>query len=62
MRPVLVFEGDHATLWRPAMEGERAVMAAATTIPLTGDAATVAGAGRAAMASLAERQLRRRRP
>ncbi len=35
------------------MEGERAVMAAATTIPLTGDAATVAGAGRAAMVSLA---------
>jgi general secretion pathway protein L len=52
MRPVLVFEGDHATLWRPAMEGERAVMATATSIPLTGDAATVAGAGRAAMASL----------
>lgn len=53
MRPVLVFEGDHATLWRPAMEGEHAVMATATTIPLTGDAATVAGAGRAAMVSLA---------
>jgi general secretion pathway protein L len=53
MRPVLVFDGDHATLWRPAMDGERAVMAPATTIPLTGDAAAVAGAGRAAMASLA---------
>jgi general secretion pathway protein L len=53
MRPVLVFDGDQATLWRPAMEGERAVMAPATTIPLTGDAATIAGAGRAAMASLA---------
>jgi len=53
MRPVLVFEGDHATLWRPGMEGERAVMAPAATIPLSGDAATVAGAGRAAMASLA---------
>jgi len=53
MRPVLVFDGDHATLWRPGMEGERAVMAPATTIPLTGDTATIAGAGRAAMASLA---------
>jgi general secretion pathway protein L len=53
MRPVLVFDGDHATLWRPGMEGERAVMAPAATIPLVGDAATVAGAGRAAMASLA---------
>jgi len=53
MRPVLVFEGDHATLWQPAMQGERAVMAPATTVPLTGDAATIAGAGRAAVASLA---------
>ena len=53
MRPVLVFEGDHATLWRSGMEGERAVMAPATTIALTGDAASIAGAGRAAMASLA---------
>jgi general secretion pathway protein L len=53
MRPVLVFDGDHATLWRPGMEGERAVMAPASTIALTGDAATIAGAGRAAMASLA---------
>ena len=53
MRPVLVFDGDHATLWRPGMEGERAVMLPATTVTLTGDAATVAGAGRAALASLA---------
>jgi len=53
MRPVLVFDGDHATLWRPGMEGERAVMLAAATIPLGGDAAAIAGAGRAAVASLA---------
>jgi len=53
MRPVLVFDGDHATLWRPGMEGERAVMLATSTIPLTGDAAAIAGAGRAAVASLA---------
>ena len=54
MRPVLVFDGDHATLWRPAMDGERAVMRATTTIDLVGDAATVAANGRAAMATLAD--------
>jgi len=53
MRPVLVFDGDTATLWRPGMEGPRAVMLKATTVALTGDAATVAGAGRASVASLA---------
>jgi general secretion pathway protein L len=53
MRPVLVFDGDHATLWRPGMEGERAVMLPAASIALAGDAATVANEGRAAMASLA---------
>ena len=52
MRPVLVFDGDHATLWRPGMEGERAVMLAASSIALEGDAATIVGAGRAAVASL----------
>ena len=54
MRPVLVFDGDHATLWRPAMDGERAVMQAGTTIALAGDAATVAASGRAAIATLAD--------
>lgn len=54
MRPVFVFEGDHATLWRPGMEEGRAAMSPAATIPLTGDAAAVAAAGRAALASLAE--------
>jgi general secretion pathway protein L len=53
MRPVLVFDGDRATLWRPAMDGERAVMRATTTIALAGDAATVAAGGRAAIATLA---------
>jgi general secretion pathway protein L len=53
MRPVLVFEGDHATLWIPGMDGERAVMLPASSIALTGDAATVANEGRAAVASLA---------
>ena len=53
MRPVLVFEGDQVTLWRPGMEGGRAVMMAATSVSLTGDVASVAAAGRAATASLA---------
>ena len=52
MRPVLVFEGDHATLWRPAMEEGRAVMVEAARIPLTGDAAAVAAAGQAAFAPM----------
>ena len=53
MRPVLVFDGDQATLWRPAMDGDRAVMQSTTTIALVGDAATVAASGRAAIATLA---------
>lgn len=53
MRPVLVFDGDHATLWRPGMDGERVVMVAASDWSLAGDAASVAAAGRAAVASLA---------
>jgi general secretion pathway protein L len=52
MRPVLVFGGDSATLWRSATDNGRPVMAVATTIPLTGDAATIAAAGRAALAPL----------
>lgn len=50
MRPVLVFAGDHATLWQPAMEGGQAVMRVATTIPLAGDAAV---GGSAALTSFA---------
>ncbi len=53
MRPVLVFDGDHATLWRPGMDGKRVVMVAASDVSLAGDAASVAAAGRAAVASLA---------
>jgi general secretion pathway protein L len=52
MRPVLVFESDHATLWRPSMEGGRAVMVESARIPVTGDAAAVAAAGQAAFASM----------
>jgi len=53
LRPVLAFEGDHATLWKPGMDGERAMMMPATTIVLTGDAASVASSGRTAVGSLA---------
>ncbi|MEP7327580.1 MAG: pilus assembly protein PilM [Betaproteobacteria bacterium] len=52
MRPILVFEGDHATLWRPALEQGRAVMKQATTIALTGDMAAIGAAGRAALSPL----------
>ena len=52
MRPVLVFEGDHATLWRPAMDGGRAVMVESARIPLAGDPAAVAAAGQAAFAPM----------
>jgi general secretion pathway protein L len=52
MRPVLAFEGDHASLWRPTLEAGQAVMKVSTRIPLTGDAATVAAAGRAAFAPM----------
>ena len=53
MRPVVVFAGDHATLWRPALEAGRAAMKEDARIPLAGDAAAVAAAGRAALAALA---------
>ena len=52
MRPVLVFSGESATLWRPATANGQPVMAVATTISLTGDAASVTAAGRAALAPL----------
>src|SRR5690349_21044491 len=48
MRPVLVFAGDTATLWRPVMQQGRPVMQSATTISLANEAE-----GRAALASLA---------
>ncbi|MCC7328458.1 MAG: pilus assembly protein PilM [Burkholderiales bacterium] len=53
MRPTIVFAGDHATLWRPGMDGAMPVMTQAATVPLTADAAAVAAAGRAALAPLA---------
>jgi general secretion pathway protein L len=50
MRPVLVFDGDAATLWRPVMKEGQPQMGVAATIPLSGDAAAVTAAGRAALA------------
>lgn len=52
MRPVLLFEGDHATLWRPQLEQGRATMRQGPTIALGGDAAATTAAGRAALAAL----------
>jgi len=53
MRPVIVFSGDHATLWRPALEAGRAAMKEDARIALAGDGAAIAAAGRAALAPLA---------
>lgn len=52
MRPVLLFEGDHATLWRPLLEQGRATMQQGPSIALGGDAAATTAAGRAALAAL----------
>jgi len=52
MRPVLLFEGDHATLWRPRLEQGRATMQQGPSIALGGDAAATTAAGRAALAAL----------
>jgi general secretion pathway protein L len=52
MRPVLLFEGDHATLWRPLLEQGRATMRQGPSIAIGGDAAATAAAGRAALAAL----------
>ena len=53
MRTLIAFDGDHATVWRPVLEQGRAMMKPGMTIPLSGDAAAVHAAGRAAIASLA---------
>ncbi|MCC6194309.1 MAG: pilus assembly protein PilM [Burkholderiales bacterium] len=50
-RPVLVFAGDHATLWRPVIEGGDISMRSAATLALAGDAAAD---GRAALLSPGE--------
>lgn len=52
-RPVLAFDGNTATLWRPApAPGGRVQMSEVARIALDGDAQSVVGAGRAALAPL----------
>ena len=53
MRPVLMFDGNVATLWRPAQANGRVQMTEATRIALDGDAQAVVAAGRSALAPLA---------
>ena len=53
LRPVVAFDGDVATIWRPAMREGGVAMERAGDIPLAGDPAAVAAAGRSAIASLA---------
>ena len=50
MRPVLAFDGNTATLWRPMQTNGRVAMAEAAHIPLDGDPQSVAAGGRAALA------------
>ncbi len=52
-RPVLMFDGNVATLWRPVQTNGRMQMTETTRIALDGDARAVAAAGRAALAPLA---------
>ena len=61
MRPVLAFDGDHATLWRPAHGSDgRIGWSRSRAIPLDGDAGAVAADGpRARSRALAAAALRR---
>jgi len=52
LRPVIAFDADEATLWRPTIEGGETRITPLARIPLAGDANAVADAGRAALASL----------
>jgi general secretion pathway protein L len=51
--PVLAFDGDRAVLWEPVAREGSLQMIERAAIALTGDASTVAAAGRAAMAAAA---------
>lgn len=53
MRPVLMFDGNVATLWRPAQTNGRVQMTETMRIALDGDAQAVVAAGRSALAPLA---------
>jgi len=49
MRPVLAFDGDRATLWQAVLRDGRVTRVETDSIALSGDAATVAAEGRAAL-------------
>ncbi|HEY3179782.1 MAG TPA: PilN domain-containing protein [Casimicrobiaceae bacterium] len=49
MRPVLAFDADRATLWQPLIKDGRLAMVETAAIGLSGDPATVAAEGRAAL-------------
>ena len=53
MRPVLLFDGDAATLWQPTAEAGRLALAQVGRVALGGDAATVLSEGRSAIAAVA---------
>jgi general secretion pathway protein L len=52
MRPTVVFEGGVASLWLPTTVDGHPAMRQEAAIPLAGDAASVAAAGRAALAKV----------
>jgi len=52
-RPVLAFDANVATLWRPAQANGRLAMREVAKVGLDGDAQAVAAAGRNALAPLA---------
>src|SRR5688572_3660787 len=43
MRPVVAFEGDTATLWRPVMQGAETAMESGGSVVLSGEGAATAG-------------------
>jgi general secretion pathway protein L len=49
LRPVIAFDGNVATLWRPAMRDGAIAMEIASTVALDGDAQAVAAAGTRAL-------------
>ena len=53
LRPVVAFDGDVATIFRPLVTGGALEMSELARVPLSGDAARVADAGRHAIDSLA---------
>jgi general secretion pathway protein L len=53
LRPVVAFDGNVATLWRPVMRDGAIAMEAATTVALDGDAQAVAAAGKRALDDVA---------